>query len=214
MYYYDNTKLFKCYTACPETSFDIFELTLKIKKLANEQIVYWSKEAIQTSREWELPDAIRYVAIFFGFELPDEKISEKRIELQDWQILSKLEAKKQQKNNKQIISLTIFKDDFLKNLPRPKILPWLKEGITQTVLDIHNICYDAKNQGIIIPHYDINNQLIGIRERTLLKENENKGKYIPATINGKMYNHPLSFNLYNINISKKNIQNIKKAIIF
>ena len=31
LYYYDNTKLFKCYTGCDST-FDIFELFIKIKK--------------------------------------------------------------------------------------------------------------------------------------------------------------------------------------
>ncbi len=213
LYYYDNTKLFKCFTQCSDT-FDLFELTLKIKRLAGEQIVYWSKDAVQTSRPWDLPDAVRYVAIYYGFEAPEEKFSEKRIELQDWQILSKLEAKKLQKSNKQIVSLKVFKDDFLKNMPQPKIMPWIKEGITPEIMEAHKICYDPKNQGIIIPHYDINNNLIGVRERTLIKENEIYGKYIPATINGKMYNHPLSFNLYNINISKDNIRNIKKAIVF
>ena len=214
LYYYDNTKLFKCYTACPENSFDIFELALKIKRLAGEQIVYWSKDAIQTSRPWDLPDAVRYIAIYYGFEAPEENFSEKRRELQDWEILSKLEAKKLQKNRNQIVSLKIFKDDFLKNMPQPKIIPWIKEGITPEIMQNHGICYDPKNQGIIIPHYDINNNLIGVRERTLIKENEIYGKYIPATINGKMYNHPLSFNLYNINVSKDNIRNIKKAIVF
>jgi hypothetical protein len=29
-----------------------------------------------------------------------------------------------------------------------------------------------------------------------------------------MYNHPLGFNLYNINNSKDNIKNTKKVIIF
>ena len=81
-------------------------------------------------------------------------------------------------------------------------------------MNIHNICYDPKNQGIIIPHYDINNNLIGIRERTLIKENEIYGKYKPARINGKMYNHPLGFNLYNLNNSKKAISIFKKAIVF
>ena len=214
LYYYDNTKLFKCYTACPENSFDIFELTLKIKKLAGEKIVYWSKDASQTSRSWGLPDAIRYVAIYYGFETPEEKFSEKGIELQDWKILSKLEAKKLQKNRNQIVSLKVFEDTFLKNFPQPKIIPWEKEGITPDIMKAHNICYDPKNQGIIIPHYDINNNLIGIRERTLIKEKEIYGKYIPATINGKMYNHPLSFNLYNINISKNNIRKIKKVIVY
>ena len=98
----------------------IDELALKIKRLAGEQIVYWSKDAIQTSRPWDLPDAIRYVAIYYGLEAPEEKFSEKRIELQDWQILSKLEAKKLQKNRNQTVSLKVFKDDFLKNMPQPK----------------------------------------------------------------------------------------------
>ena len=214
LYYYNNTKLFKCYTECIEDSFDIFQLVLKIKNLADEQIVYWSREGVQTTRPWDLPDAIRYVAIYYGIEPPEEKFSEKRIELQDWHFLSKLEANKLQKSNKQIVSLKVFEDDFLKNMVRPRIIPWEKEGITPEIMELHNICYDAKNQGIVIPHYNIDNQLIGIRERTLIKENEDKGKYIPAIISGKMYNHPLSFNLYNLNISKNNIRNIKKAIIF
>ena len=213
LYYYDNTKLFRCFTHCDE-AFDLFQLILKIKKLAGEQIIYWSKDAIQTTRQWELPDAVHYVAIFFGLEEKTEDFFEKRIELQDWKILSKLEAKKHQKQRKQIVSLKSFDDTFLKNLPTPKILPWLKEDISQEIMDIHKICYNPKNQSIVIPHYNIDNELIGVRERTLIKENEERGKYIPAKINGQMYNHPLSFNLYNINISKNNIRNIKKAIVY
>ena len=99
-------------------------------------------------------------------------------------------------------------------MAQPKILSWEREGITPEIMKIHNIRYNPCTQAIVIPHYDINNNLIGIRERTLIKENEERGKYIPAVISGKMYNHPLSFNLYNINISKDNIRNIKKAIVF
>ena len=36
---------------------------------------------------------------------------------------------------------------------------------------------------------------------------------MPAIINGKMYNHPLGFNLYNINNSKNNIKNVNIAIV-
>ena len=125
-----------------------------------------------------------------------------------------MEAKKLQKSKNQIVSLTVFKDDFLKNFPTPKIIPWLEEGITQDIIDKHKICYNPKSQSVIIPHYNIDNQLIGIRERTLIKDNEVRGKYVPATINHRMYNHPLSFNLYNINVSKDNIRNIKKVIVF
>ena len=213
LYYYDNTKLFKCFTECNDT-FDIFQLTLKIKRLAGEQILYWSKEAVQKSRSWELPDAIHFVAAFFGIEEKTKDFFEKRTELQDWKIFEKFEAKKLQKNKKQTISLQTFNDDFLQYFPRPKILPWLKEGITQEVMNLHKICYDPKNQGIIIPHYNIDNQLIGIRERTLIKQEEEYGKYRPAIINGKMYNHPLSFNLYNINFAAPNIKKFKKVIVY
>lgn len=39
LYYYDNSKLFKCYTECSE-SFDIFTLIDKIYKLKNKNIHY------------------------------------------------------------------------------------------------------------------------------------------------------------------------------
>jgi DNA primase len=102
----------------------------------------------------------------------------------------------------------------LKNFPTPRIKPWEDEGIDPKIMRLHKICYDPKTQSIIIPHYDINNQLIGIRERTLVKENEVYGKYKPAIFNKKMYNHALSFNLYNINWSKANISNFKKVIVY
>lgn len=213
LYYYDNTKLFRCFTHCSDT-FDIFSLVLKIKHLTNERITYWSKEAIETSRPWDLPDALHYVLMFFGLEAKNEDFFEKRTELQDWKIFEKFEAKELQKRRKQIVSLNVFDDNFLKNFPQPKIKPWIEEGITKEIMDLHNICYDPKNQGIIIPHYNIRNQLIGIRERTLIREEEQFGKYKPAIINNRMFNHPLGFNLYNINFSCQSIRNIKKAIVY
>ena len=78
----------------------------------------------------------------------------------------------------------------------------------------HNICYNPSSQAIVIPHYDENGFLIGIRERTLIKENETYGKYRPTYLNKQMYNHPLGFSLYNLNNSKNNIKILKKAIVF
>lgn len=74
----------------------------------------------------------------------------------------------------------------------------------------HNICYNPSSQAIVIPHYDENGFLIGIRERTLIKENEIYGKYRPTYLNKQMYNHPLGFSLYNLNNSKNNIKILKK----
>ena len=197
LYYYNNTKLFRCYTECNDT-FDLFELIIKIKK--------------QNHENWTLYNAVIYVINYFSLDF-DYAFPNKKDDLLDWTLFSKWEKNNNQEEQK-IVKLKIYDNTILKNFPRPRILPWEREGILKQVCDDYGICYDPSSGGIIIPHFNINNELVGIRERTLIKENEIYGKYRPAVLNGIMYNHPLGFNLYNLNNSKKAISNIKKAIVF
>ena len=215
LYYYPNTTLFKCYTDCAET-FDIFELTRKV--MSREQPkshTIQTREGSYISTEWNLPEAIEKVAQYFHFA-PNVKTSEDLLSnADDFKILEKYDRINSIDINTQEVTLKTYDGSFLKNLPHPKILPWLNEGISQKAMDDAGICYDPKNCGIVIPHYDINNNLIGIRERTLIQEQAEKyGKYMPAKIAGRMYNHPLSFNLYNLNKSKNNISRMRKAFVF
>jgi hypothetical protein len=212
LYYYDNTKLFRCYTDCGE-AFDIYELVRKVKNIAGETKSYIGKEGL-VSREWALPDAITYVASYFGFSPKTFDFDELQENLQDWKILNNYDRINSIREDKQIVELKVFNDKILSFLPTPIIGPWEKEGITREVITDRGICYNPASQGIIIPHYDVNNNLIGIRERTLVKENEKYGKYRPAILNGQMYNHPLGFNLYNLNNSKDNIKTMRKAIVW
>lgn len=207
LYYYPNTTLFKCYTDCGGEAFDIFELTRKV--LSREQ-----PKAREDSK-WNLPEAIDYVAQYFHFA-PKQKVDTELLSITDeLELFEKYDRIKDININTQEVELKEYDGTFLKHLPHPNIQPWINEGITQEVMNQAGICYDPKNQGIVIPHYDINNRLIGIRERTLIQEQaETYGKYMPAKIAGKMYNHPLSFSVYNLNHSKENIQKIKKAIVF
>lgn len=200
LYYYDNTKLFKCYTDCGEY-FDIYELVRKQKTISD-------------GVEWSLPKAIAFVAFHFGFSAQTFEFGDSQGRLADWDILSNYERLNNLEEKQQIVELKLFDDVILKYLPRPRISPWEYEGISKEVITDRGIAYDPVNEGIVIPHYDIENRLIGIRERTLIKENEQFGKYRPAKLNGKMYNHPLSFNLYNLNNSKNAIKVLQKAIVF
>lgn len=213
LYYYDNTKLFRCYTECEPPTFDIFQLVCKVKNIAQEYKIRYDEEGKESYREWGLYDAIQFVAVYFGYEAENENFFEKRIELQDWEILNKYEANNLEKQ-RQIIDLHIYDEKILRYLPRPRFKEWEDQGISPEATAAANICYDPHNNGIIIPHYDINNNLIGIRSRTLIKEQEQYGKYKPAILNGKMYNHPLGFNLYNINNSKSQIKIFKRAFVF
>lgn len=197
LYYYPNSSLFHCYSGCEISSFDVFELILKIKQ--------------QMGQAWELPQAVDFIIKKFNLISPDNSFEEGfSSSLEDWKVLNrKLTKDKEDK----IVELKIYDSTILQYLPQPRILPWEKEGITYEVIKARNIKYDPCNEGVVIPHYDIKGELVGIRERTLIKENEQYGKYRPAILNGVQYNHPLGFNLYNLNYSKDNIKALKKAIV-
>ena len=200
LYYYGNTKLFHCWTQCGD-SFDIFDLTRK-----------W---ASQRGEEWTLPRAVKYVANYFGIAaLDEENFNDNEPTLADWELLKKYKQINSFSNEKQRIEFKECNENILAHYPQPRIEPWIAEGISQSIMNNRGICYDPVNCGIIIPHYDENGALIGIRERTLIKEEEQYGKYRPAIINGKMYNHPLGFALYNLNYSKANIPKYRTAIVF
>ena len=200
LYYYDNTHLFKCYTECNDVNgFDIFDLTRKIMK-------------IQSNIEMSLYDAQIYIINFFSLDVvfDYQKETDKN---SDFQIFNKWRRNKQVDAQQKKIEFQKINPDVIRWLPTRGIEPWLREGITEESMMKHGIRFDPYSYGIVIPHFDKDWNMIGIRERTLIKDNEVTGKYKPAIINGKMYNHPLGFNLYNLNMSKEMIKQNKKAII-
>lgn len=213
LYYYDNTKLFRCYTDCSST-FDVFELVCKVMTNNGHYKVIKDKEGREQKVAWGLHDAVRFVAKYFGISASVESDSNAfHQELEDWKILESYE-KSRGTTNIQKRELKYYDEKILKYLPQPIIQPWVNEGIKPDVMRHCGIRFDPVNCGIIIPHYSPDNQLLGIRTRTLIKEEEVYGKYRPAYLNGKLYNHPLSFNLYNLNNSKEHIKDFGIAIVF
>lgn len=198
LFYYPNTHLFKCYTECGDT-FDIFELTERVKKQQNPNFTFFN--------------AIQYVANYFGIG-ESSIFEEDTFQLTDWEIFDKMKIEELDMGY-QKGELPQYNDKILSHLPAPIVEGWLQEGISKEVMREANIRYDPISDSIIIPHYNIDGKLIGIRRRALVEEDAEKyGKYIPATLNGKMYNHPLSFNLYNLNLSKENIKETGMAIVY
>ena len=103
LYYYDNTKLFRCYTECQDT-FDIFQLVCKVKNIAQEYKIKYDQEGKEVLSEWSLYDAIQFVAVYYGLEAENENFFIKRTELQDWEFLNKYEANNLEKQ-KQVVDL-------------------------------------------------------------------------------------------------------------
>ena len=197
LYYYENSNLFKCYTDCDET-FDIFELVIKAMK-------------IQKSLDWELYDAMVYVAEYFG--LAEAERPSEIDDSQQWVVFKRHDFSLPELRTPAI--LKEYNKIILTRFSYPRILNWEAEGITPQVCKNNFIGYYAGGEQITIPHFDINDRLIGLRGRYLATEDAEKyGKYRPLYINQELYTHPLSMNLYNLNKSKDNIRKTKTAIIF
>lgn len=200
LYYYSNSSLFYCYTGCEEPSFDIFQLVTKVM-------------LIQKGLNYSLNDSVRYVAYHFGITsgvtLEIEGIKDWGI-LRDYDRIQKLEAKDYSVKLKEYDPIILDRLNY-----EVKIYPWLKEGITQEVMDRARIGFYPGGSQISIPHYDKDGRFIGLRGRTLGDEEATLyGKYRPIVANGVLYTHPLGLNLYNLNNSKNNIKNMGKAFVY
>jgi len=205
LYYYENTKLFRCYTGCDAT-FDVFELLCKIHQV--------------NDKTWTLPVAVRYVASRYGWLPKSEVLSDEGMEsLADSEIFSKYDNRARQEdarsNRQGDFHLQCYDDTILTRLAYPIIRDWVDEGITPEVLRYNKIGYYPGGEQITIPHYSRTGDFIGLRGRALSSAAaELYGKYRPCYIGGIMYNHPLGWNLYNLNNSERNIHKLGKAIVF
>lgn len=113
------------------------------------------------------------------------------------------------------VSLPTFSPNVLECFTKLYPLEWIKEGITKETMDKFNILYSIPQNKIIIPHYNVNGELVGIRGRALDEwEIENVGKYMPVKVENTWYNHPLSLNLYGLNITKENIEKEQICFLF
>lgn len=196
LYYYYSTQLWKCYTECDD-AFDIFELVQKIEHIA------------------DLNEAVNWIVNFFniGYKLTnDEDYS-----LEDWKLFNTYEKMLEVWNDDQEEKKLEFKTydpKILMHYPQPEIVPWTNDGIKKEICDYMGIRYDPVSGSILIPHKNKEGQLIGIRRRTLVEEDEKYGKYKPWQRGKELYNHALGFNLYASHEFWDNIKKAQTAIIF
>ena len=201
LYYYENSDLFRCFTDCAD-SFDVFELVQKVSR------IQWHKEV-------DLNGAVRWIALKFGVASgykPDEEVVNK----EDWETLEKYNRIKDIELKDLKVQLEEYDDSILNKMRYDlRLTPWLKEGMTQEVLDGARIGYYLGGDQITIPHFDKDWRFVGLRGRTMCKDEATMyGKYRPIKILGTQYTHPLGMNLYNLNFSRDNIRRMGKAIIF
>lgn len=188
-----DSKFFMCYTECGSMS--LFNVLMNING-------------------WSFWEAFTYVANFKGIKIHKRKIGlgKRTSQIKDEldfikrHLYTPIKTKIQLPSyNKHILS--IFDDYYPSS--------WMQEGISEEVLKHFNVKFYFNQMKAVIPHYDVNGRLIGIKSRNFLKHEVDAGKkYIPITIQGLTYKYPVGFSLYGLYQNQKAIRYSKTAILF
>lgn len=189
LYWYQNNKIFRCYTECNE-AMSIFRLYQKYMALNHYPVTI--EEAEEYVKQCLKHIVINTNKVSYNYEL---------------------DLNKYQFNNN-IPILDEYPREVLSYFTHYYHPTWLRDGITPEAMDKFHIGFSLGQNKIIIPHFDINGRLVGIRGRTLdKKEAEAYGKYRPLQIGKITYAHPLQFNLYGIHEHQNGIKMRRQAII-
>ena len=192
LYYYKKNNMFKCYTEC-NAVFDIFELLIKMRRNAGEEISLRkaiqlcgleSTESIDENEYYGVREQLDYL-----YEINDSPEDEPTV----LKILSN-----------EVMNRYIFE--------LPYLNPWIAEGISPETLLKYNIKFDTVSNAIVIPYYTDEKQLVGVRGRFL--NPEAKAKYMPVKYNGEYLAHPTGRILYGLDINKDAIKRLQSVILF
>ena len=189
--YFRNTKTFYCYTNCGQMS--LFNLIMKVKNCTfSESIKYIASEIGISNR--------------YGFNRTIPMINQELLKI-DRYIQLRKPKKTEIKHLPQI-------DDKILNYFENNVFftGWLNEGISIETMQEFGICWYEKEKHIIIPHYNMNGKVVGIRRRSLQDKDKNN-KYMPEKIEGVEYSHSLNLNLYGLDKHMKGILKTKKVVI-
>ena len=194
--YYKNTKLFHCYTEC-SSSFDIFTLLQKMYLLRGKEIT--------------LKQAIAICDLDSSHLTVENESLSCNDDIRHMQKLNNTYTYKVEDINFKVYDKKILKQY---TFDYHGLMPWIEEGIGIEALQRFNIKYDIMNNAIVIPNFDYNGSLIGIRARYFNEEDIKKGKYRPIYNNGVLYSHPTGRTFYGIFENHKNIERKHTCVIF
>lgn len=193
LYYYKDSKFFVCYTSCGSMS--LYDLIMSVNNIS-------------------YTEAFSYICKLKNITNYNKKkkgLQKKNVTNNDLDFL-KLHLYKKEKF---MVKLPSYNKYILNMFDNYLPMSWHKEGIKDEIAEFFQIKFYINQYKCIIPHLDIDGNLVGIRGRNFLQyQIDNGKKYMPLTIQGLTYRYPMSFNLYGIYQNQNNIRKIKKAILF
>ncbi len=188
LYLFKDSKMFHCYSCCGQMS--LFDF-------------------IMTMENIEFAESVDFVQDFFNINTVPKGFGRKKKPKKEF-----VYVRKEVDYNE---VLTEYDSHILNTFVKYYPIEWLHEDISKETMDKYNILFSMEDEAIIMPHYDINNRLIGIRQRNLSEyQLRLKRKYVPHTsMRSRItYKHSLGKNLFGLNINKNAISKSKRCILF
>lgn len=181
LYYYFDTHLFYCFTEDgPMTIYKFLENYYKTRNIEYN----WGQDILKVVFQCSAATELTTKETIFKQSLKDKY------------------------RKRQSIQLAAYSPNVLESFVKQYPIEWLEDNISAGAMDKYNIRYSISQNKIIIPHYDINNRLVGIRGRALNESEIAYAKYAPVKIEDIVYKHKLSLNLYGLNHNWKNIKEL------
>lgn len=198
LYYYPDTKIFNCYSSCG--TMNIFDLIMEVEGITFKQAfdMVCGMKGVSSTGSTKVVGLIKDNKrnhLDEELELLNRHLRKDRVDI-------KIPTLPYYSNNLMNIFCDVMPDS------------WKEEGITEEVFQSFNCKFSISENCCLIPHYDINNHLIGIRSRNFSQRQLDSGrKYIPFTIEGMTYRFPSHYNLYGINTNQVAIRRLRKVVI-
>ena len=189
LHYHTESKTFYCYTECGNIG-NIFQLVMKTK-------------------DCNFRDAYEYVCSKLGIATSTLKYGFTAAKV-DCSFIRKFNKKEKE------FEMPKPRDEKVLNNFYPNLFhqSWIDDHISIPVMKMFGIRFDVYENRIIIPHYDENKVLVGIRCRNLDKAKVEDGKkYMPIVVGDEVFNYETSTNLFGLHINKQNIIKYKKILI-
>lgn len=188
LWYYSESKTFHCFSECNH-NYSVYDLVKKALKC-------------------DFSQAFNYVCTKLGIAVSNfaTGFAERKV---DNSFINKF------KKTEEKVNVEIRDKSVLNHFYNIYHRSWIDDHISIESMYKFGIKFDIEKYRIIIPHYNIDGDLIGVRCRNLIQELVDEGKkYMPIVVNNVLYNYPTSMNLYGANFNKENIKKYKKIIIF
>lgn len=185
--YFHDSKTFSCFTDACGHGFDIYILVQKVYGL-------------------QFTQAFRYICGKFGI---NSEVNFSAVDRVDTAFIQKFKKKEPQYILKEID--TTLLNSFYQLYHQT----WIEDGISIKTMRKFNVLFSIKENKIVVPHFDIDSRLLGIRGRALNQEEIDAGKkYMPMFHKGDVRKHPTGGNIYGLNVTKEAVKQYKTLILF